>query len=109
MTLRYTETQVISAVADLTPTRLSRFIQAEFVMPVQTDTGPQYREIDLARLSLLCELSDDFDLDEDALSVILSLIDQLHSARSDLRRLLKAVQDEPQDVRDRIARALTGS
>jgi chaperone modulatory protein CbpM len=98
--------QVISAVAHLTPTRLKSFIQAEFVMPVHTDTGPKYREIDLARLALLCELSDDFDLDEDTLGVILSLIDQLHGARSDLRKMLNAVLNEPEDVRDRIARAL---
>jgi len=106
MTALYTETQVVATVTRLTPARLDRFIRAEIVIPVQTETGQSYRDIDLARLELLCELSDDFDLDEDALSVIISLVDQLHSARSDLRRVLAAVQDETGDVRQRIAQAL---
>ncbi|MBJ6372470.1 hypothetical protein [Sedimentitalea arenosa] len=108
MTVHYTETQVIAAVTRLTPKRLSRFVQAEFVTPVLSDTGPKFRDIDRVRLELLCELSDDFDLDEDALGVIISLIDQLHSVRSDLRRVLSAVQQEPTEVRERIAKALAG-
>ncbi len=106
MTVRYTETQVIAAVTRLTPNRLTRFVQADIIRPVLSDTGPKFRDIDLARLELLCELSDEFDLDEDALGMIISLIDQLHAARSDLRRILTALQSESDDVRQRLARAL---
>lgn len=103
MTIRYTETEVITAISNLTQSRLTRFVQAEIVIPVQSNAGPQFGDIDLARLKLLCELSDDFDLDEDSLAVIISLIDQLHTARSDLRSLLAALENESKDVRERVA------
>lgn len=103
MTIRYSETEVITAINNLTRSRLTRFVQAEIVVPVQSSSGPRFGDIDLARLKLLCELSDDFDLDEDSLAVIISLIDQLHTARSDLRSLLTALEDETEDVRERVA------
>ena len=107
MTIRYSETQVIAAVTRLSQTRLSRFVQEEIVSPVLTETGPVYRDVDRVRLELLCELSDDFDMDEDTLGVVISLIDQLHSTRAELRRVLIAIEAESDDVRKRIVRSLT--
>jgi chaperone modulatory protein CbpM len=104
--VQYSETQIVAAVASLTRAKLSAFVAAEIVTPVQTEAGPAYRQIDRVRLELLCELSDGFDLDEDALGVIISLIDQLHGVRSDLRAVLAAVEREDEAVRRRIARAL---
>lgn len=109
MTIIYSETEVISAVNRLTKTRLTRFIQAKIVVPVQTTTGAGFAAVDLARLELLCELADDFDLDEDALGVVISLIDQLHTARSDLRNVLVALQNEAEDVRRRVLQAWTAA
>ncbi len=109
MTVRYTETQIVEAISRLTATRLTRFVQAEIVVPVQTEGGPRFRDIDFARLELLCELTDDLDLNEDALAVIISLIDQLHTARSELRRVLSVVQEEHEDVRQRVAQALVAA
>jgi chaperone modulatory protein CbpM len=105
MTFRYSESEVIDAIDRLTRTRLTRFVQAEIVMPVQTETGPQFGAVDLARLELLCELSDEFDLNEDALGLVISLVDQLHSTRTDLRNILTALENEADEVRDRIGQA----
>ncbi len=106
MTDRFSEAEVIAAVADLTPSRLVSYIKAELVIPLQTDQGHSFRQIDLARLELLCELSDQFGLEEDALGVILSLIDQLHGVRSELRCVLEAIAKEPEDVRLRLQQAM---
>ena len=106
MTARYTETQIIAAVSRLTPKRLTRFVKAEFVVPIQTEGGPRFRDIDFARLELLCELSDDLEMNEETVSVVISLIDQLHAVRDDLRRVLSAVRAQPDDVRQNIARAM---
>ncbi len=103
MSIHYSETEVITAIDNLTWSRLTRFVQAKIVVPVQSSSGPRFGDIDLARLKLLCELSDDFDLDEDSLAVIISLIDQLHTARSDLHRLLATIEKEAPDLRARIA------
>jgi chaperone modulatory protein CbpM len=104
MTDRFSEDEIIVTVTGLTRQRLVQFVEAEFVCPVQTDAGPVYRGIDQARLELLCELSEQFDLEDDALGVVISLVDQLHGVRAELRSVLDAVEAEHPDVRDRIAR-----
>lgn len=106
MTGHLTENDVIAATAGLTRDRLVAFIAAEVVIPLQTETGPVFRHIDMARLRLLCELSDDLELDEAALGIVMSLIDQLHDARNSLRAVALALAAEPDDLRARIGAAL---
>lgn len=106
MTDRYSEDEALEAVARLTRARLRSFIEAEIVTPLQTGNGIRFRRVDLVRMELLCELTDEFDLHIDALGIVMSLIDQLHGARTDLRALLVALEAEPEEVRIRIAKAL---
>jgi len=103
---RYSEDEVVARVARLTRAQLVSFVEAEIVIPLRTDAGVVYRQIDIVRMELLCELSEDFDLDTDALGVVISLIDRLHGANGDLRAVLAAVAAEPHDVRARIGEAL---
>lgn len=103
MTRYYSETEVISRVDDLTPPRLGAFIRARIVSPVTTPEGPAYREADLARLQLLVDLAEAYDLPDDSLSMVMSLIDQLNTARGDMRALMQAVAAEPDEVRGRIS------
>ena len=103
---RYTEDEIITAVTLLTKVKLTAFIEARFVSPAIGEIGLVFRRVDLARLELLCELSEDFDLNEDALEIIMSLIDQLHGARADLRALVEAITTEPPEVRARIGEAV---
>ena len=90
MTDLLSEDDAIAATIGLTRDRLVTFIAAEVVSPLHGEAGPVYRRIDIARLRLLCELSDDFDLDMHALGIVMSLIDQLHDARAALRALASA-------------------
>ena len=103
----YTETDILAVLPRLTQARLLGFIEARIVMPQQSETGYAFRPVDIARLELLCDLSDDLDLDETALLVVISLLDQLHAARQDIHRLAKALQDEDAEIRHRVGRALT--
>ncbi|MFT4959214.1 MAG: chaperone modulatory protein CbpM [Paracoccaceae bacterium] len=100
------EDQAIAAVARLTRVQLVSFVEAEIIVPVTTEAGPAYRKIDIMRLELLCELSDQFDLQDDALSVVMSLVDQLHGVRAELRAVLNAVETEQSEVRRRIGKLL---
>lgn len=106
MSDRYSENQAIAAVTRLTQARLRSFVELEIISPVQSEGGFVYRQIDLVRLELLCELSEDFELEDDALCMIISLIDQLHGSRRELRTVLAAIEIEPEDVRRRIGSAL---
>ncbi len=108
MTRRYTEEEVIERVASLTRTQLVSFVRAEVIRPVLTrDGGAYYRQVDLARLELLCELCDVFGLQDDALAMVISLIDQLHAARRELRLVLDVVAEHGSDsLRLRVGEAL---
>lgn len=98
----YSEAEVIAEIGDLTGARLVSFVSARIVQPVQGEQGNMYREADLARLQLLCDLSDTYDMREDALGMVMSLVDQLNSMRGDMRALMQAVAAEPDEVRTRI-------
>lgn len=102
MSARYSEDEVIAAVSRLTRPLLVAFVDAEVVVPEQSQAGPVYCQIDLARLDLLCDLVDQFDLRGDALGVVISLIDQLHTTRHQLHIMAEALEAEPLEVRQRV-------
>jgi chaperone modulatory protein CbpM len=68
-----------------------------------------FADIDVARLQLLRELSVDLALDEEAIPVVLSLLDQVYSLRRALRTVMDIVNEAPENtqMRSRIAAALT--
>lgn len=99
---RFSEDEVVATVTRLTRRQLVHFVEVEFVKPRQAEGGYVFRRIDIARLELLCDLTEDLDLDETALGVVISLIDQLHAARQDLRTLGRAIDALPDDLRERL-------
>jgi chaperone modulatory protein CbpM len=106
MTEYLSEEQAIAAVARLTRIQLVSFVEAEIIVPVMTEDGPTYRKIDIMRMKLLCELSEQFEMHDDALSMVMSLVDQLHGVRAELRTVLSAVETEEPEVRRRIGELL---
>lgn len=106
MTVFYSEDEVVTTVHGLTRAKLTAYVEAEIVWPVQGEAGPVFRQVDVARLQLLRELSDEFEMSDDALAVVMGLIDQLHDLRADLRSLLRAIAEEPAEVRARLGRAV---
>jgi chaperone modulatory protein CbpM len=106
MAERYTQEQVVAAIPRLTLSRLVTFIEAEVVVPARSEAGLVFTQVDVARMELLCELEEGFDLDEEALGIVISLIDQLHAMRRDLCAIARAVEAEPAEVRARIGAAL---
>lgn len=106
MTDLYTDTDLIEAIAPLNRDRLLHYVHLRIVQPLETDSGLRFREIDLRRVTLLCELSDDMELNEDALVIVMNLLDQLHGNRARLSSLMAALANEEAEVRDRIVRAL---
>lgn len=106
MTNAYAPEQVIQSVTSLTAERLSHFEQLRIVTPVITSDGPRYHTLDVRRITLLCELTDDFEVNEDALVIIMSLLDQLHGAHSKLEQVVQAIDAEPSEIKLRLSRRL---
>ena len=106
MSAHFSEDEVVSTVAALTRKRLVAFVEAEIVVPMQSDKGPVFRQMDVARIELLCELCDQYDLRNDALGMVMSLVDQLHGVRAELRAVLAAIEAEQEEVRARLGEVL---
>jgi chaperone modulatory protein CbpM len=108
MTEHLTSDEVLAAITALTPDRLTVYIEIGLVIPVQTETGPRFAPIDRARLQLICELEESHELADDALEMVMALVDQLHSARADLQALGAAVDQQPDAVRESVLAAWRG-
>jgi chaperone modulatory protein CbpM len=104
------EAQVVERLGTLSVAELRVWCEAGWVSPALGERGPVFDEVDLARIRLVCELRDDLDLDEGAIPVVLSLVDQLYGVRRELRALARAVDAQPGEVVARVRaayRALT--
>ena len=102
MTRFYSETEVVARVRGMTVARLRSFVAADCLAPAEREGRLSFADADVARVALLAELVSDFDLDAEAAGMVVSLVDQIHGLRRELRRLGEAVAAEPGEVRIRI-------
>jgi chaperone modulatory protein CbpM len=93
------EQTVVAQIERLTLRELRLWVSAGWVRPAQGEHGPVFDEIDVARLHLLCDLCNDLELPADVIPTVLTLIDQLHRTRRDLRRLTEALDEQPAEIR----------
>jgi chaperone modulatory protein CbpM len=100
------EEDILGTFADLRRETLHVWIDRGWLAPERSGEGYQFQEIDVARIRLIREFRTELELDEDALDVILPLLDQVYGLRRELHRLADAVSAQPAEVRDRIAASL---
>jgi chaperone modulatory protein CbpM len=67
---------------------LETWLAAGWLVPPQTDPEPVFSDVDLARAQLIHDLREDFGVNDEGISVILHLIDQMHGLRRSMRELL---------------------
>lgn len=70
---------------------LGRWIADDWVRPEGSPGHYRFAEIDVARVRLILELRDGMGLDESAIPVVLSLLDQLYETRRGMRQLQAAI------------------
>jgi chaperone modulatory protein CbpM len=68
-----------------------------------------FAEIDVARIRLIRELRVDLEVDENALPLVLSLLDQVYDLRRTLKAVTRALEDQPADVRAAVLAAMAES
>ena len=103
------ESEILGRYTGLRRETLHVWVERGWVMPERDRGGYRFREIDVARVGLIYEFSTELELDEDAMGVILPLLDQVHGLRHQLRCLASAVSAQPEDVRQSIAQMLAKS
>ena len=94
--------EVVEMLGTVGTAELRLWCEAGWVVPAEPERpgepGPVFDEVDLARIRLVRELRDDLGLDEGAIPVVLSLVDQLYGVRRELRALARAVEQQPDEV-----------
>jgi len=97
-----TETEVVARFTRLNAQVLEHWIAAGWLKPHRGDEGFVFDDADIARTHLLCDLCYDMDLGDEEMAMVLSLMDQLNSARSLLRAMTAAVHSQPNEIREAI-------
>ena len=99
---------VLTIVSGLQRPDLDRWIAHRLVLPDSEAGTYVFREIDVARIRLIQQLRDDLQVNEEALPIVLSLLDQLYDIRRRMRELGSALgQTATEDVRRAVVSHLT--
>ena len=97
---------VMAQFPDLASAEVERWIDCRWVQPEQGDGGWVFHDIDVARVRLIYDIRYELAVDEDAVPLVLSLIDQLYELRGALHAVEGAVAQQPRDIQDAIRAAL---
>ncbi len=87
-------------VVGLDQAEVQRWIDNAWIRPDGEPGRYHFQDIDVARVRLIVQLRDDLGVDETALPVVLSLMDQLYETRRQMRRICTVIETSvPDDVR----------
>jgi chaperone modulatory protein CbpM len=96
---------LLATIPSLQPSDLERWISEELVAPERNRGAPMLSDMECARIRLICTLTYELDVDDNALPVVLSLLDQLYDTRQRLRSLTRAIKTQDESVQLAIAAA----
>jgi chaperone modulatory protein CbpM len=89
------------AVEDLTV-----WIERRWVLPARHGNEMAFDAADLARIRMIMDFHEDLAINDEAMPVVLDLIDRLHAARAELRGVLNAIAELPELEQDSILRVI---
>ena len=103
-------TAVLERVAGLEEAELVAWIERRWVRAEPAPGAPAggylFHEVDVARVRLIHDIRRDCAVDDEALDLVLSLVDQVYRLRRQLTALAAAVDAQPATVRDAIVTTL---
>src|SRR6516165_8549312 len=85
---------------------LLRWVENRWVLPERRGGSWVFDELDIARVELILEIRREWALDDEAMPLVLGLLDQVYGLRRQLRRLCDAVAAQPPETRSAIGRML---
>ena len=85
---------------------LLRWIENRWVLPERRGQTWIFHEVDVARVELILEIRHEFAIDEEALPLVLGLLDQVYDLRRQLRRICDALAAQPRELQEAVKRAL---
>ena len=99
-------TAVVALIPSLGEADLVTWVERGWVHPEPADSGPVFHDIDIARVRLIHDLRSLMRVEDETIPVVLSLLDQVYELRTRLRGVLRAVESQPEPVRQAIRAAL---
>lgn len=97
---------LLSRLRGLERRELARWVENRWVLPERHADSWVFHEVDVARVELIFDIRRDFAIDDEAMGLVLGLLDQVYGLRRQMRRLCDALATQPDDVREAIRQAL---
>jgi chaperone modulatory protein CbpM len=91
---------------EISGAELTVWIEQNWVLPVEKDGRYLFDSTDVARVRLIAELRRDMGVNEEAMPVVLRLLDQVYGLRRALADLTAAIKSLPEDARGQLQAAL---
>jgi chaperone modulatory protein CbpM len=102
--------ELVRRFAELDRAELARWIERRWVVPEARREADReiwlFHEVDIARVELILDIRREFTADEETLSLVLGLLDQVYSLRRQMNLLCQAIESQPNEIRDAIRGAL---
>jgi chaperone modulatory protein CbpM len=98
---------VVALFSDLEAPELADWIARGWIVPQGSSRADWvFAEIDVARIGLIRDLRLRMELQEDAVALMLSLVDQIYGLRDTLRAMTRALDAQPPAVREAVLEAI---
>jgi chaperone modulatory protein CbpM len=98
--------EVILEIEGVSESDVRVWIEYGWVRPARGESDFAFSEVDVARISLIADLRQRMEINDEAVPVVLDLMDQIYGLRRELRRVLDIVDQQPEPERSRILSAL---
>lgn len=89
----------VVATTELREADIVAWVEQQWVLPVEEEGRWIFDDADVARVSLIAELRDDLDVNDEAMPVVLKLLDQVYSLRAAIGEIQEAIQGLPDEHR----------
>ncbi len=87
---------------------LTVWVDRRWVRPERSGAELNFTDADRARLRMIVEFQRDLAIDDDAMPVVLDLLDRLYATRAQLRAVVLAIAELPETARVAVVRQLQG-
>jgi chaperone modulatory protein CbpM len=98
--------ELVGRLAGVDRRELVHWVENRWVLPERQQDTWIFHEVDVARVELILEIRKEFGIDDDALALVLGLLDQVYDLRRQLGRLCDALAVQPPEVQAAVKRAL---
>ncbi|MGQ0662928.1 MAG: chaperone modulator CbpM [Pseudomonadota bacterium] len=82
------------------------WVERKWVLPLAADGEPLFSAADLARVGMIVELKRELGINDEAMPVVLGLLDQIYGLRRQVRQLIATLGELPEAQRRSLAARL---